>query len=755
MKTTSNRHPSRLRFLLAGTLFVGAATLAATALRPPKIPWAVPTARVGDNALGAAVDPQTNTVYVAYPDGSTLSVIDGSKCNSANSSGCAPIASIQVGKIPTQALFDANTDTIYVLLGGGDAKTVAVVDGRRCNAQDTSGCPQARVATASVAGRICAGLCAAIASAALDPTTHSLYVGDAEDGPISLINTAACNGSNTSGCANPPIVTATSGDSIAVDHSTHSVYVTSFGNLTVSLFDGSTCNGMDQSTCDQPPIITFSEDLSPAGPGIVDEANHTYYLPLDPLAILADVQLIDTLNCNATNTSGCGTPAPMVRVGSGPSGKITLDPATESLYVLNQSSSSISVINGATCNATNQSGCSQAKKIATGFNPFYSAFNPATHTLYVPSQDTGTVWALNTSNCNATKSSGCTPFAPTTTVGAAPTGIANNPDTHSVYVSNQFDSNVSVIDSSACNQSHPNNCQQTWPTVAVGTSPRSLGVNRSTNTIYVPNRDDGTVSVIDGAHCNSSDSSGCAQTPAATVVGTQPQEVAIDEASNIIYVANQTDNTVSVIDGTHCQGTDTSGCNQSWPTIAVGAAPQALAFNPTDNTLYVANTDDNTVSVVSGNTPIATISVGAGPRSIGFVLDKNTVFVGNRDDLTVSVIDGATCNANNTTGCSQTPPAILLAQFPAAAGNGNYYNGRRIVVDQRNDAVFIPTIGDSDVATLDGSVCTAAHPKNCQVRIVPKRMGGFSVFATLDELSGTVYVVNDDDGTVSLFGEGL
>ena len=724
-------------------------------MHPPKIPWTVPTAHVGDSALGTAVDPRTNTVYVADPAGGTLSVIDGSKCNSANSSGCAPIASIQVGKFPTQALFDANTDTIYVLLGGGDAKSVAVFDGRRCNAQDTSGCQQARVATASVAGRICAGLCTAIASATLDLATHSLYVGDAEDGPVSLINTSVCNGNNTSGCANPPIVTATSGDSIAVDHSSHSVYVTGFYSFTVSIFDGSTCNGTNQSTCDQPPVITFSENLSPSGPGIVDEANHTYYLPLTPSAVLADVLLIDILNCNTTNTSGCGAAASMVEVGSGPSGAITLDPATESLYVLNQSSSSISVINGATCNATNQSGCSQAKKIATGLNPFYSDFNPATHTLYVPSQDTGTVWALNTSNCNATESSGCTPFARTTTVGAAPTGIANNPDTHSVYVSNQFDRNVSVIDSSACNQNHPKNCQQAWPTVPVGTSPRSLAVNRSTNTIYVPNRDDGTVSVIDGAHCNSSDSSGCAQTAVATVVGTQPQEVAIDEATNTIYVANQSDNTVSVIDGTHCKGTDTSGCNESWPTIAVGAAPQAVAFNPADNTLYVANTDDDTVSVVSGNTPIATIAVGAGPRAIGLVLDKNTVFVGNHTDFTVSVIDGSTCNATNTTGCSQTPPAILIGQFPAAAGSGNYFTGRRIVVDQRNDAVFVPTIGDSDVATLDGSVCTAAHPKNCRVRIVPKRMGGFSVFATLDELSGTVYVVNDDDGTVSLFAEEL
>ncbi len=56
---------------------------------------------------------------------------------------------------------------------------------------------------------------------------------------------------------------------------------------------------------------------------------------------------------------------------------------------------------------------------------------------------------------------------------------------------------------------------------------------------------------------------------------------------------------------------------------------------------------------------------------------------------------------------------------------------------------------------LDGNTCTASHPQDCHVRIVPQRMGGFSVFATVDESSGTVYVANDDDGTVSFFPSGL
>ena len=149
--------------------------------------------------------------------------------------------------------------------------------------------------------------------------------------------------------------------------------------------------------------------------------------------------------------------------------------------------------------------------------------------------------------------------------------------------------------------------------------------------------------------------------------------------------------------------------------------------------------------------PAATIPVGAGPRSVGIVLDKNTVFVGNRDDLTVSVIDGSTCNGTNTMGCSQTPPAVLVGAFPSTGGTNNNVLGRSIAVDSKKHTIYIPNLGDSDVATLDTNACRAGHVKDCHVTIVHGRMGGAPDVATVDESSGTVYVSNAFDGTVSLF----
>ena len=219
---------------------------------------------------------------------------------------------------------------------------------------------------------------------------------------------------------------------------------------------------------------------------------------------------------------------------------------------------------------------------------------------------------------------------------------------------------------------------------------------------------------------------------------------------------------MSVIDGSHCNGTDSSGCGQTWPMVPVGNSPQALTFNPNDKTIYVTNTDDNTVSVIdqnhcnaadlSGCTPVATFPVGAGPRAVGVVLDTNTVFVGNRDDLTVSVINGATCNATNTSGCPQVaPPAVLVGAFPSTGGTGNNILGRCIAVDQTTHKVFVPLPADSDVAVLDGNTYCPKNPNGCKVEVVRRRMGGFPITAEVDESSGTVYVANNTDGTVSVF----
>jgi DNA-binding beta-propeller fold protein YncE len=756
----------RLRIAAGAMFFAAAAALAAIAVNPnpPKLPWRVPTVNVGINPVTSVVDQATHTIYVANAAEDTVSVIDGTRCNSSNSSRCSPIATLTVGPNPLFMAFDPTTGTLYAVITGNAGNTIAVVNANTCNARNTSGCGQTP-ASVTVPGTLVPTINPEgnVANLVLDTATHALYVGDADEGPVSFVNTAICNGTNTAGCSQTLVTAAAHGDSIGIDRSNHSVYATNLNDGTLSVFNGASCNPGNTSGCGQAagPFPNYNN----AGiPGAVDEITHTVYLPFGGSGIVnvEHVAMIDGSTCNGIVSSGCGNTPPMVQVGNNPT-EIVIDPTTRTVYVGSQGSAKISVINADTCNATNQAGCSPTPlpALALGIEPFGMGIDVNTHTLYAPSQNENNVWVLDASKCNATHTSGCTHFAPTTSVGVNPVGIAANPNTHTVYEVNQFDNTVSVINTSVCNASNTSGCDQTWPTVPLGNEPRFIGINKTTNTIYVGNFGDGTLSVINGATCNSNNTSGCSQPQPTTSVGNLPQQIAVDEANNTIYVANQDDGTVSVIDGAHCNGTDTSGCNQSWPTVTVGNSPQALGLNPTNQTLYVTNTNDDTVSVIStshcnggdssGCTPVATVPVGAAPRAVGIDAGTNTVFVGNRDDVTVSVIDGATCNGTNTWGCGQTPFAVPVAAFPNAAGNDLYIFGRGIAIDPASHKVFMPVVGDSDVVVIDGRACRGGNTNGCQAKVVPLRMGGFPVFLTVDESSGTVYVTDNDNKTVSIF----
>jgi YVTN family beta-propeller protein len=540
------------------------------------------------------------------------------------------------------------------------------------------------------------------------------------------------------------------------------VYVTNFIDATLSVFDSASCNAGDTSGCGQTagPFPNYGAGL----PGFVDETTHTVYVSLGGAeGVLEYVAMIDGSTCNANDTSGCGNTPAMVQVGNHPA-EIVLDPSTRSVYVVSAESSKISVINADTCNATNQAGCTPLPlpAIAIGIGSVGVDVDVNTHTLYVPSQDLDNVWVLNAATCNANRTLGCTKFAPTTTVGTFAEGIAANPNTNTVYEANQFDNTVSIIDASVCNARTTSGCNQSWPTIPLGNDPRFIGINKITNTIYVSNRNDNTLSVIDGVTCNSSNTSSCSQPQPTTSVGNTPQQVAVDETNNTIYVVNQADGTVSVINGAHCNGIDTSGCNQSWPTVTVGNLPPALGLNPNNHTVYVTNFGDNTVSVIDGTTCNGTntsgcgqtpaiISVGAGPRAVGVDAGTNTVFVGNGNDMTVSVIDGSTCNGTNTSGCGQTPFAVPVAAFPNSAGIGGYISLYGIAIDPASHNVFVPLVGDSDVVVINGRACRGGNTADCQATVVPLRMGGWPLAATVDESSGTVYVSNNVDGTVSLF----
>jgi YVTN family beta-propeller protein len=723
---------------------------------------AAPTVYVGANAnpVGVAFDPSTRTLYVANGSNNTLSVINTAHCNAWSSSGCnqTPVA-VTVGSGPLSVAIDQRTRTVYVTNVGGN--TVSMINAATCNATNTSGCAQQSVTVGDGPDLL-----------AIDQSTNTVYVPNGGDNTVSVFDAATCNAVQTSGCTDISTVAVGGAPAaVALDENTRTAYVANYNDGTVSVINAATCDATVRSGCaGAPPTVTVGPKPDAL---VVDEASNTVYVAIGAAGdtSLGAVAMINGATCNANAPSGCAQTPRTTPAGSGPEW-IAENPATRTVYVANQEDSDLSVINTATCNATGSLGCHQTPPaLLSGFNAGGVDVDPATDTVYAASQSNNTVSVLNGATCNGMITVGCTRFARTTTVGNGPQGSAIDDATGTIYVANGNDNDLSVIDGASCNAFLAFGCTSSWPTVGTGASPFAVAVDQQTDTVYVANADFGasspaTVSVINGATCNAHVTSGCAQTPAAVTVGFTPYGVAVDEATDTIYVDNVNfsppgvgSTSVSVINGATCNATVRSGCGLTPYSIPwVNDAPFDVAVDQATDTLYVTNIVSGTVSVIDGATcnrhvtsdcgAKGIITVGPYPWGLAINQATDTVYVADQGsdagNSGVSVIDGATCNANNQSGCSQTP---------ATLGAGTQPN--QITVDQATGAVYAVSETDSATDVFNGWKCNATTTSGCAQTPVSVPMGGYPGNPVVDDGTATVYVPENGDGEVSYFWAGL
>jgi YVTN family beta-propeller protein len=189
--------------------------------------------------------------------------------------------------------------------------------------------------------------------------------------------------------------------------------------------------------------------------------------------------------------------------------------------------------------------------------------------------------------------SGCTQAPPTIPVGNGPQGVAVNPLTDTVYVSNGGDGTVSVIDGATCNASHTGGCGQTPQTVTVGNSPYPIDVDQRTDTVYVGNVGDSTLSLINGATCNATAT--CTQNSPAVPIEQWPFGIAVDQQSGTVYLTSIIDADVATINGQTCKATNLTGCRPAPVPERMGGFGGAIALDPTADTLTCRTTTTATL----------------------------------------------------------------------------------------------------------------------------------------------------------------
>ena len=163
--------------------------------------------------------------------------------------------------------------------------------------------------------------------------------------------------------------------------------------------------------------------------------------------------------------------------------------------------------------------------------------------------------------------------------------IAVNQTTNLIYTSNNWSDSISVIDGEPASPSF----HTVIETISLDASPEELLVNENTNRLYVDVEmaGDTTIVVID-----------CHDHSIEEVISLHSAEgeleFALDSTVDYIYAANDERNVVYVIDG----DPESPLFNSIVETVGVGRSPQSMVVDPMTHRVYVANEGDDTVSVI-------------------------------------------------------------------------------------------------------------------------------------------------------------
>ncbi len=469
-----------------------------------------------------------------------------------------------------------------------------------------------------------------------------------------------------------------------VDPATNTVYVANAFDNTVSVIDGSTCGSLGVSGC-AAPVATAPVGLAPIGM-VIDDATDTLYVAnftgffggVDPEeAATSSLSMIDLTTCNAVDFSGCGGAHPTAAAGIGPV-FVALDPTSRTVYVSNYYSfldggltaaSTVSMIDADVCNATDQSGClAEPTTTTVGRGPAGMDIDVARSTLYVANygflgtSDAGDLTLVDTAACNARTTSGCATSWPTAEVGVGAFGVRVSPAKDTVYVSDA--SGLVIVRGSTCNAADSSGCaaaraiegDQSGLALAL-----QMPLDPATGTLYVtgfvedPESEtvSGTVRAVDGATCRFSDTSGCAASPTIPISGPS-YGPSLNPVTGTLYVP--------LINFGEGFGGNGLVAVLFRPSLS-GAPPAAELGAPYSFAFSVDGAPDPTVSVTTGTLPPGLTLSAAG------VLSGTPTAAGSYP-VTLTAANGIAPDATLAVTLTVAGPTFSVADVTLTEGNG-------------------------------------------------------------------------------------
>lgn len=694
----------------------------------------------GNGPVAIAADPSNGLVYVVDQTSGNLAVL--------NATTGAFVKWIPVGFWPTSIAYDGVTKALYVtkplvlnisVLNGtglGVSATINYVDGPSSVTVDTTNnatgslvvTGQSTHAVFWIGGANLSTfwstdpgvpdspyLSAPVAAIAVQPSvwpSAQLLVSDFGTSYLEeFCNLHESSQYYWSACAAPAV--GSHPDGLAYDTLNQEVYVANSGsdNVTVlsAVVTGTTVTMPVWRSVGSIPVGTSPEAIA------FDPHNGNLFVVNEGSN---NVSVID----GATNKV-IGT----VAVGSAPDA-MSFDPANDNVYVANYLSDNVSVFN-----ASNYSSLAERLSVRTAFTPVSLAFNGAEGQLDVLSSDSNQVLSANVST-GVVIGSGTLNLSGWTGVGTGQ--LVYDPTDHQVYGVQVSGAGVLDLNGSGTT------------TIPTGVGDSAIGFDPvGTPVLFVLNLSGGVL-VLNGSTPPNLIGSGTLVLGGGTVGGSLVA-VGVDLATGVVYLANRAGNDVIAVSWAPSTGLQTLG------TVAVSAGPAAVAYDPSNGHIYVADRLANNVSVLAP-TPanpvgsvVATIPVGTAPSAIAFDPQNGLLYVANSGSNTLSVINGSSESVVGTIAVGAAPSAL------AVGGSGTLYVG-----DANDSAVTIVSVATYPVTFTEsglpagtswsvsvGSVGTSTGAPSVTVQL---NNGSFGVVSRLLSESGIFYYFDHDAGGHSL-----
>lgn len=212
-------------------------------------------------------------------------------------------------------------------------------------------------------------------------------------------------------------------------------------------------------------------------------------------------------------------------------------------------------------------------------------------------------------------------------------------------------------------------------------------------------------------------------------VGTEPCALAANPANGRVYVANLRSHTVSVLQGATVAA-----------TIPVGENPVALAVNPVNGYVYVTNSESNTVSIIQNLAVIRTVNVGEAPGDIAVNPVNGRVYVVNNGDYehagSLSVLQDAQAAPVATAQVGNDPRAVDV----------NPRSGYIYVVGGRGDIGTVAVL--SDTLVIETFLPVGHSPEDVAVNPVSD-LGYAALYKSTGGEMGQVVVLGRSEASVA------